>query len=525
MDLGGFDDPFSPDGSEVKKSPRSSSSGAAKPEPPKSQQLPKTPRRSEASSAGSPEFAAFEARFSEGEPGFEADFSAFEPPAAPGEFGGSGAFEPAKFEASFDNPLAEPDDGEIQPATAPTPAPPVARKSEGELEISEITDDDDDDDDEEEEDQGPKDIAVKKLQGFTIKPGASPNAGPSYFDDPVPAKTSGLFDDSPPAAPAPAAFEAKFDDPPPAAPATFEAKFDDPPPAAPATKEPTKTDPEDEFATDDEKEEPTKTALADDVARLGVPRMSDADRDEFFDVFERRAGSAEEAMPGGMLVAVTADTGLEQGDLSAIWQLVSAPGASSLTREDFAMFMHLMRHVLAGGELPESMDDAERVRVMGPEHGTRRAPSPPPPPPPPADHPLVVVVESFANVKDAKKFKNANVSVVLVDGEGEPLCPAATTPMGSGIPRSDGSIVFNAPVPLDATYDAIPRGGGLVLELRHFKAKEKKMSVKCWAYVAAASVARGESAATATLAKPTDRSGRRRKNFGKGESDVRVSFR
>ena len=258
--------------------------------------------------------------------------------------------------------------------------------------------------------------------------------------------------------------------------------------------------------------------------------MSDADRDEFFDVFERSTGSAEEAMSGGMLVAVTQDTGLEQGVLSAIWQLVSAPGASSLAREDFALFMHLTRHVVAGGELPESMDDAERVRVMGSEHGTRRAPPPPPsppppPPPPPADHPLVVVVESFANIKDAKKFKNANVSVVLVDGEGEPLCPAATTPMGSGIPRSDGSIVFNAPVPLDATYDAIPRGGGLVLELRHFKEKEKKMSVKCWAYVAAASVARGESAATATLAKPTDRSGRRRKNFGKGESDVRVSFR
>ena len=454
-------------------------------------------------SAGSPEFAAFEARFSEGEPGFEADFSAFEPPAAPGEFGGSGAFEPAKFEASFDNPLAEPDDGEIQPATAPTPAPPVARKSEGELEIADFTDDDDD---EEEEDQGPKDIAVKKLQGFTIKPGATKPTGPSYFDDPVPAKTSGLFDNSPPAA---QTFDAKFD-----------AKFDDPPPAAGV---PTKTDSQDEFATDDEKEEPKRTGpRTDDVARLGVPRMSDADVDEFFDAFARATGSAAEAMSGGTLVAVTRDTGLEQGDLSTIWQLVAAPGASSLTREDFALFMHLTRHVVAGGEMPESMDDAERVRVMGPEHGPRRAP---PPPPPAADHPVVVVVESFANIKDGQKFKNANVSVVLVDGEGEPLCPVATTPMGSGIARSDGSIVFNAPVRLDATYDAIPRGAGVVLELRHFKEKEKKMSVKCWAYVAAESVGRGGSAATATLQKPTDRSGRRRKNFNKGEPDVRVSFR
>ena len=68
-------------------------------------------------------------------------------------------------------------------------------------------------------------------------------------------------------------------------------------------------------------------------------------------------------------------------------------------------------------------------------------------------------------------------------------------------------------------------GAGVVLELRHFKEKEKKMSVKCWAYVAAESVGRGGSAATATLQKPTDRSGRRRKNFNKGEPDVRVSFR
>ena len=136
-----------------------------------------------------------------------------------------------------------------------------------------------------------------------------------------------------------------------------------------------------------------------------------------------------------------------------------------------------------------------------------------------------MVVESFANIKDGQKLKNANVSVVLVDGEGEPLCPVATTPMGSGTARSDGSIVFNAPVRLDATYDAIPRGGALVLELRHFKEKDKKMSVKCWARVAGASVERGGSAAAATLQKPTDRSGRRAKNFHKGEPDVRVSFR
>jgi len=51
------------------------------------------------------------------------------------------------------------------------------------------------------------------------------------------------------------------------------------------------------------------------------------------------------------------------------------------------------------------------------------------------------------------------------------------------------------------------------------------MSVKCWAYVAGARVERGGSVATASLHKPTDRSGKKQKNFNKGAPDVKVSFR
>jgi hypothetical protein len=97
--------------------------------------------------------------------------------------------------------------------------------------------------------------------------------------------------------------------------------------------------------------------------------------------------------------------------------------------------------------------------------------------------------------------------------------------MGAATPRADGSLIFNAPVSLQATYGMIPRGGAIVLELRHFKEKEKKMSVKCWAYVAGARVERGGSVATASLHKPTDRSGKKQKNFNKGAPDVKVSFR
>ena len=99
--------------------------------------------------------------------------------------------------------------------------------------------------------------------------------------------------------------------------------------------------------------------------------------------------------------------------------------------------MHLTRHVVAGGALPESMDESERVRVMGPStaHGPAAAAATP------AFNrgpPLVIVVESFANIKDGQKLKNANVSVVLVDGGATAVSVAATTPMGSGA-RSGGS--------------------------------------------------------------------------------------
>jgi hypothetical protein len=385
----------------------------------------------------------------------------------------------------------------MEPASAPVDPP---RKSEGELEVDDFTDDESEDDEE------PIDPKVKALQGFTIKPGVPKPAGPSYFDDPnlPPAKgTSGLFDDSGTTSPA------------------FEANFDEAPAAAPEeTREKSKSD--DEFATDDENEigqvkEPESNPDDDGV----IPAMADADREQFFDAFvQYTGGSPDGEMSGGQLVQVTQGTGLEQGDLSTIWQLVSAPGASTLTREDFALFMHVLRHRVAGGTLPERVDEDERVRIMGPTHGVRRAP-----PPPPADHPVVVHIESFANIKDGGKFKNANVSVALVDGTGEPLCPAATTPMGAATPRADGSLIFNAPVSLQATYGMIPRGGAIVLELRHFKEKEKKMSVKCWAYVAGARVERGGSVATASLHKPTDRSGKKQKNFNKGAPDVKVSFR
>lgn len=59
---------------------------------------------------------------------------------------------------------------------------------------------------------------------------------------------------------------------------------------------------------------------------------------------------------------------------------------------------------------------------------------------------------------------------------------------------------------------------------RYIKAKDKKMSVKCWAFVPMSSVKLGASAAVSTLVKPADPRRRKIKPFNKGAPDVRVRF-
>ena len=114
----------------------------------------------------------------------------------------------------------------------------------------------------------------------------------------------------------------------------------------------------------------------------------------------------------------------------------------------------------------------------------------------------------------------------MVTAGGEPIEAPRATPMGAATVRAGGVIVFEAPVRLHTTYDALRPGASLVLELKHFK--KPKMSVKCWAAFDARAVVKGGRAETKKLAKPVKpdaASAAKAKPWMKsGERDVAVRF-
>ena len=64
----------------------------------------------------------------------------------------------------------------------------------------------------------------------------------------------------------------------------------------------------------------------------------------------------------------------------------------------------------------------------------------------------------------------------------------------------------------------------IICELRHFKAKEKKMSVKCWAFIPAEVIEPGGNVGFATMTKPTDAKLKRLKAFNGRQPDFIVAF-
>ena len=117
-----------------------------------------------------------------------------------------------------------------------------------------------------------------------------------------------------------------------------------------------------------------------------------------------------------------------------------------------------------------------------------------------------------------------HVAVTLVDADGEPLEPATTAPMGAAAASKTGESSSTAPVTTRATHGSLPPGAAMLFELRHFKAKEKKMSVKCWAFAPAEDIAPGARGEYPTAAKPTDPTRKKTRRFNKGAPDVRVRF-
>ena len=314
------------------------------------------------------------------------------------------------------------------------------------------------------------------------------------------------------------------------------------------------------------------SSVGNEPSEIASP-ISPDDRAQFdavFDAYTSDNPPGVSGLTGAQLVQITASTGLAQADLSKMWQLVSAPGHETLRRDDFVLFCSLLKKRVAGGGLPGAVDadtrafffsetggetcsaetgrelrttgNSERRGTAPTETGEETAPletrEQAPTQAPQASQSsscVVVVVESFRGVKDCATLKNVCVSVTLLDRNGTVMEPARTTPMGAATVKPGGVVVFETPVRFSSVrYDSIQNGSALLLELKHFKEGQKKMSVKCWAVFenengeGGFQFAAGVTLKTAKLAKPvkSDPKGRRKaKPFAKsGGEDVVVRF-
>ena len=116
----------------------------------------------------------------------------------------------------------------------------------------------------------------------------------------------------------------------------------------------------------------TRAPVSDVSSSDPMEPLSRADRARFDATFDAYVADDETGLSGAQLVQITAGAGLANADLSRMWQLVAAPGAGALRRDDFAIFCRLLSRRAAGDPLPAAIDGATRARFFADSGGRRR---------------------------------------------------------------------------------------------------------------------------------------------------------
>lgn len=271
--------------------------------------------------------------------------------------------------------------------------------------------------------------------------------------------------------------------------------------------------------------------------------------------WEKLRGDANaRGVTGEQIVSLAVKTGLDNSDLAVIWNISCTPGESELRVHDFALFMHFLKHRVNGGELPSEIDAAQRAHYLGVsemvvEPAGEMPPMEQPPPiletsayehhrdeaegaaaaaaavPAPGVNGdrLRIFIESVANVKEAAKMDSTHFTVTLVDGEGTPIEPSQNTPIGVEETAPDGVMRVHGGVTLNSVPQEWPEGSAVMLELRHYKQKEKKMSTRCWSFMEKESIRQGLFGLP-LAAKPADPKRRKVKLYNKGNPDLKIRF-
>ena len=300
---------------------------------------------------------------------------------------------------------------------------------------------------------------------------------------------------------------------------------------------------------------------------------------------------------GAQVAAMATKTGLPNEKLAGMWNASCTSDGSSLGLGDFCVFMHLLKHALTGGTLPDFriegsfreemlgsdiIDEEARVtnevkssilndeaneaeksaREQKEQQQQQQQQSMPPPvniaTPPPAQgqqqqqqssptrrsaggqhsptrrgsdalptegqpQRLKVFIDSVANVKDASKMQQVHCKVSLVDTNGQELEQPQNTAVGARPGNDNNSLTLQNAVTLSSAPATWPAGSAVLIELRHFKKKENKVSTRCWSFMEKESVRPGLFGLPLAK-KPADPLRQKVALFNKGTPDLKLRF-
>ena len=136
---------------------------------------------------------------------------------------------------------------------------------------------------------------------------------------------------------------------------------------------------------------------------------------------------------------------------------------------------------------------------------------------------LKVFIDSVANVKDASKMQQVHCKVSLVDTNGQELERPQNTAVGARPGNDASSLTIQNAVTLSSAPATWPAGSAVLIELRHFKKKDNKVSTRCWSFMEKESVRPGLFGLQLAK-KPADPLRQKVSLFNKGTPDLKLRF-